>query len=261
MLANSAAGVVQDIITDDWCSSCQIDNAVGNLIEENELGGSCLFHFFANERKVGFEVEFVGAHKHRITAGGLMALSVDILTREGLLEAIGVDATDLLTVMHEGKAVGIVDADDDILGATALKIAKGGIGSERADVLHVAEQLLILTSHGKGIERMLGAAEIGTSQGKSSQGTRLAGRFMIVERHTMTEIPVERRDEQGSLLSDDIDDGIEEGIAIEALAIAYSRKHQLHDIGGEQYNIALLQSPVLRQFEITNVRHTCRAWR
>ena len=261
MLANSSTGVVQDVITDDWCSSCQIDNAVGNLIEENELGSSSLFHLLANERKVGFEVEFVGAHKHRIAAGGLMPLSVDILTREGLLEAIGVDATDLLTVMHEGKAVGIVDADDDILGVTALKIAKGGIGTKGTGVLHIAEQLLILTCHGKGIEGVQGATEICTTQGESSQGTCLAGCLMIIERHTMTEVPVERRNEQGSLLSDDAKDGIEEGIAVKALAIAYSRKHQLHDIGGEQYNIALLQSPVLRQFEITNVRHTCQAWR
>ena len=261
MLANSATGVVQDVITDDWCSGCQIDDAVGNFIEVNELGGSCLFHLLANEREVGFEVEFVGAHEHRIAAGGLMALSVDILTREGLLETIGIDATDLLAVVHEGKAVGIVDTDDNILGVTALEIAEGGVGSEGTGVLHVAKHLLVLTCHSEGIEGVLGATEVGTPQGESSQGTRLAGCLMVIEGHTMTEIPVERRDQQCSLLPDDIEDSIEEGIAVEALAIAYSRKHQLHDVGGEQYDVALLQSPVLRQFEITNVRHTCRAWR
>ena len=168
MLANSAAGVVQDIITDDGCSSCQIDDAVGNFVQENELGSACLFHLLANEREVGFEVELIRAHQHRIATGGLTTLGIDILTREGLLEAIGVDATDFLTVMHEGETVGIVDADDDVLGVTALEIAKGGVSAKGTGVLHVAEQLLILPSYGKGIERMLGTTEIRTPQGKTS---------------------------------------------------------------------------------------------
>ena len=261
MLANSSTGVVQDVITDDGCSSCQVDDAVGNFVQENELGSTCLFHLLANEREVGFEVELIGAHQHRVATGGLTTLGIDILTREGLLEAIGVDATHFLAVMHEGEAVGIVDADDDVLGVTALEIAKGGIGAKGTGVLHVAEQLLVLACHSEGIEGVLGATEVGTTQGKTSQGTRLTRRLMIIEGHPMTEIPVERWDEQGSLLSDDVEDGIEEGITVEALAIAYSRKHQLHDVRGEQYDVALLESPVLRQFQITNVRHTCRAWR
>ena len=261
MLANSSTGVVQDIIADDWGGSRQIDDAVGNFVQVDQLGCACLFHLLADQRQVGFEIEFVRAHQHRIAAGRLAALRVDILTRKRLLETVGVDAANLLAVMDEGKAVGIVDADDDILGMAAFKIAKGRVGSERADVLHVAEHLLILTSHGEGIERMLGATEIGTSKGKASQGTRLARCLIIIERHTMTEIPVERRNQQRTLLPYHAEDGIEEGIAVEALAIAHGCKHQLHDVGGQQYDVALLESPVLRQIQITNVCHTCRAWR
>ena len=125
MLANSATGVVQDVVTDDGCSSCQIDDSVGNFIQVKELGSACLFHLLADEREVCFEIKLVGAHQHRIAAGRLMALCVDILTCERLLETIGIHATDLLTMMHEGEAVGIMDTDDDILGMLALEIAKG----------------------------------------------------------------------------------------------------------------------------------------
>lgn len=54
-----------------------------------------------------------------------MALCVDILACKRLLETVGVDTADFLAVMDEGKAVSIMDADDDILGVTAFKIAKG----------------------------------------------------------------------------------------------------------------------------------------
>lgn len=190
-----------------------------------------------------------------------MALCVDILACKRLLETVGVDTADFLAVMDEGKAVSIMDADDDILGVTAFKVAKGGVGSERTDVLHVTEHLLILTCYGEGIERMLGAAEIGTPKGKASQGTRLAGRLMIIEGDTMAEIPVERRNQQCALLPNHAKDCIEEGITVEALTIAHGCKHQLHDVGGKQYDVALLEPPMLRQIQITNVRHTFRAWR
>ena len=261
MLANSPTGVVQDIIADDWGGSRQIDDAIRNFVQVDQLGCACLFHLLADQRQVGFEIEFVRAHQHRIAAGRLAALRVDILASERLLETVGVDAANLLAMMDEGKAVGIVDADDDILGMAAFKIAKGGVGPEGADVLHVAEHLLILASHGEGIERMLGAAEIGTPKGKASQSTRLTGRLMVIEGNAMAEIPVERRNQQRALLPYHAEDGIEEGIAVEALAIAHGCKHQLHDVGGQQYDVALLESPVLRQIQITNVRHTFRAWR
>ena len=261
MLAYPATGIVQDIITDDWHSSSQIDDAIRNFIQVNQLGNTCLFHLFTDKREVGFEIKFVRAYQHRITAGRLVALCVDILACKRLLETVGVDTADFLAVMDEGKAVSIMDADDDILGVTAFKVAKGGVGSERTDVLHVTEHLLILTCYGEGIERMLGAAEIGTPKGKASQGTRLAGRLMIIEGDTMAEIPVERRNQQCALLPNHAKDCIEEGITVEALTIAHGCKHQLHDVGGKQYDVAPLEPPVLRQIQITNVRHTFRAWR
>ena len=154
-----------------------------------------------------------------------------------------------------------MDTDDDILGMRAFKIAKGRVSPERANVLHIAEDLLILTCYGKGIKRMLGAAEIGTTKGKTSQSTRLAGRLMIIEGNTMTEIPVECRNQQRTLLSYHFEDSIKESITVEALAIAQGCEHQLHDVGGKQYDVAPLESPVFRQIQITNVRHTSRAWR
>ena len=61
--------------------------------------------------------------------------------------------------MDEGEAVSIMQIDKHVLSVTLLKIAKGRIGTERADVLHIAKQLLVAARHSKGIERMPGAAE------------------------------------------------------------------------------------------------------
>ena len=178
MLAYSATGIVQDIITDDWCSSSQIDDAIGNFIQVNQLGNTCLFHLFTDKREVGFEIKFVRAYQHRIAAGSHAALCIDILARKRLLEAVGADATDFLTVMDEGKAVGIMDTDDDILGMRAFKIAKGRVSPERANVLHIAEDLLILTCYGRASAdpyqpRRRNRADAGCGGNRHAQGQSL----------------------------------------------------------------------------------------
>ena len=138
MLANSPAGVVKDIIFDDGGSSIKIHDAIGDFVQLNELGNTSLFHLLTNQRKVSFEIELIGTHEHRIASCSLMSLGIDILSCESLLETVGVHPTDLLAMMHEGEAVGIVDADNHVLAVIRLQIAEGGVITEGRNVLHVA---------------------------------------------------------------------------------------------------------------------------
>ena len=48
MLAESATGVVNDVVFDDGCSSCEIDNAIGDIVEGDEAGCACYFHFLTD---------------------------------------------------------------------------------------------------------------------------------------------------------------------------------------------------------------------
>ena len=83
MLAESATGVVNDVVFDDGCSSCEIDNAIGDIVEGDEAGSACCFHLLTNQCEVGLEVEFIGTGEHRVAACGLMAFGIDILACEG----------------------------------------------------------------------------------------------------------------------------------------------------------------------------------
>jgi len=230
MLAEATAGVVQDVIGDDGCRSGQVDDAVRDVVEGDEAGSACCFHLLADEREVGLEVEFVGTHQHRIAAGGLTAFGIDILAREGLGETVTVHAADFLHVVDEGEAVGVVQVDEHVLAVAALQIAEGGIGAERRDVLHVAEQLLVFACYGEGIERMLCAAEGRMAKGYRTQRSRLTGCFVIVEGDTVTEVPVEGRDEQGALGTDGVEDGLEKPVAVETFAVADAGEGELHDV-------------------------------
>ena len=120
MLAESATGVVNDVVFDDGCSSCEIDDAIGDIVEGDEAGSTCCFHLLTDQCEVGLEVEFVGTHKHRIAAGGLTAFGIDILACEGLGEAVTVHATDFLAMVDESEAVGVVQVDEHVLTVLTL---------------------------------------------------------------------------------------------------------------------------------------------
>ena len=131
MLAESATGVVNDVIFDDGCSSCEIDDAIGDIVEGDEAGSACCFHLLTNQCEVGLEVEFVGTDEHRVVAGGLTALGIDILASEGLGEAVTVHTTDFLAMVDEGETVGIVQVDKHVLAVLTLQIAEGGVCAKR----------------------------------------------------------------------------------------------------------------------------------
>ena len=122
------------------------------------------FQFLADQREVGLLVEFIGTYEHRVAAGGFTAFGIDILASEGLGETVTVHSTDFLHVVDEGEAVSIVQVDEHVLAMTVLQIAKGRVIAKRRDVLHVAEQLLVLAGDGEGIEWVLRAAEGGMAQ-------------------------------------------------------------------------------------------------
>ena len=267
MLAEAAAGVVEDVIGDDGRSGSEVDDAVGQVVEDKETGSGSLYlrcivraprilQLLADQREVGLLVEFVGTYEHRVAAGGFTAFGIDILACEGLGEPVGVHAAYFLHVVDEGEAVSVVQVDEHVLAVTVLQVAEGRVVAEGADVLHVAEQLLVLAGDGEGIEGMLRAAESGMIQSHGTQRTRLTGGLVIVEGDAVTEIPVEGRDEQGAVGTDGVEDGLEELVTIKALTVTHTGKGELHDVRREQHAVALLQSPVLGEFEITNVRHT-----
>ena len=256
VLAEASAGVVQDVIGDDGCRSGQVDDAIGDIVEGDEAGSACCFHLLTNQCEVGLEVKFVGTDEHRVAAGGLTALGIDILACEGLGEAVTVHATDFLAMVDEGETVGIVQVDEHILAVLTLQIAEGGVCTKRRDVLHVAEQLLVFACHGEGIEWVLGTSESGMSQGNGTKRPRLTRGLVVIEGDAVTEVPVECRDKQGAIGTDGVEDGFEELVTIETLTVTHTGKSELHNVGREQHAVAFLQSPVLGEVEITNVRHT-----
>ena len=67
-------------------------------------------------------------------------------------------------------------------------------------------------------------------QRNSTEGTCLTGRLVIVEGHTVAEIPVESRYQQRTLFAKCIKDGIEKCIAVEPLALTHAGERQLHDV-------------------------------
>ena len=127
VFAETATGIVQDVVLDDRGGSSQVDDAEGQVVEGDKTGCTSLLHLLTNQGEVGLFIKFVGTYEHRVTTGGLLTLGVDILACEGLQETIGVDATHFLTMMDEGEAVGIVQIDEHILTVTALQIAEGGV--------------------------------------------------------------------------------------------------------------------------------------
>ena len=120
MLAESATGVVNDVVFDDGCSSCEIDDAIGDIVEGDEAGSACCFHLLTDQCEVGLEVEFVGTDEHRVAAGGFTTFGIDILASEGLGEAVTVHATHFLTMVNEGEAIGIVQVDEHVLAVLTL---------------------------------------------------------------------------------------------------------------------------------------------
>ena len=180
VLAEAAAGVVEDVIGDDRRSGGEINDAVGQVVEDEETGSGSLhlrrivrtpriLQLLADQREVGLLVEFIGTYEHRVAAGGFTAFGIDILASEGLGESVTVHSTDLLHVVNEGEAVSIVQVDEYVLAMTVLQIAEGRVIAKRRDVLHVAEQLLVLAGDGEGVEWVLGAAEGGMAQGHGTQ--------------------------------------------------------------------------------------------
>ena len=133
-------------------------------------------------------------------------------------------------MVDEGEAVGIVQVDEHALSVASFQIAEGGVVAKGTDVLHIAEQLLILACYGKGVERMLCATEGRMSQGDGAQRTCLARCLVVVEGDTVTEVPVEGGNEQGALLTEGLKDGIEELVAVEALTVTHAGEGELHDV-------------------------------
>ena len=60
-----------------------------------------------------------------------MAFGIDILACEGLGEAVTVHATDFLTMVDEGEAVGIVQVDEHVFTVLTLQIAEGRVCAKR----------------------------------------------------------------------------------------------------------------------------------
>ena len=230
MFAESATGIVKNVVLDDRGGSSQVDDAERQVVEGDKTCGTCLLHLLTNECEIGLEIEFVRTYEHRVTTGSLLTLGVNILASKGLRETIGVDATDFFHVVDEGEAVGIVQVDEHVLTMTALQIAEGGIVAEGRDVLHVAEQLLILACYGERVEWVLRTTEGGMAQGDSAEGARLTRCRLVVEGLTMTEIPVKGGNEQRTLWADGVEDRLKKLVAIETFTIADGGEGELHDI-------------------------------